>query len=100
MKQIVALKIERDAAIEDIKKAIDGELICDFCKYDNPCQGDECDKYIEGVGCTDASGDYHDWKWTCMDFDFGTCGELENTPCNGCFDNNMSGFEWRGVKHE
>jgi hypothetical protein len=98
--QLAALKSERDAAVEDIKKAIDGELICDFCKYDQVCQGEKCDKYVDGIGGTDESGNYHDWKWTCMDFNFGTCGQLEDTPCNGCFDNGMNGFEWRGVKCE
>lgn len=89
-----------NAAIEDIKRAINGELICDFCKHDHQCQGEECDKYSEGVGCTDESGNYHDWKWTCMNFNFGTCPKLEDTPCNECFDNDMSGFEWRGVRNE
>lgn len=94
------LKKQLNAAVEDIKKAIDGELICDFCKYNHECQGEKCDKYTEGVGCTDESDNYYDWKWTCMDFNFGTCGKLEDTPCNGCFDNNMSGFKWRGAKYE
>lgn len=100
VQQIVALKAERNAAIEDIKKAIDGELICNFCKHDYECQGEGCDKYTEGVGATDENGNYHDWKWTCMDFDYGTCPKLEDTPCNECFENNLRGFEWRGVQCE
>lgn len=89
-----------NVAIEDMKRAIDGELICDFCKHDYKCPGEECDKYSEGVGCTDEDGNYYDWKWTCMDFSFGTCPKLEDTRCNVCFDNDMSGFEWRGVEHD
>lgn len=96
LRQITNLKAERDAAIEDIKSAINGELICDFCMYDHKCQGENCDKYADGVGCTDENGKYYDWEWTCMDFNFGTCAKLEDTPCNGCFENGMSGFEWRG----
>lgn len=90
-----------NAAIEDIKKAVDDEILCSFCKHDAPCQGEKCDKYIESTGMEFAeTGQYIDEKWTCMDFEYGACPKLEDTPCNGCFDNNMSGFEWRGVKHE
>lgn len=86
-----------NAAIEDIKKAVDDEILCNFCKYDAPCQGEKCDKYIEGRGMTfKGAGQYIDEKWTCMDFDFGTCPKLEDTPCNGCFENDMRSFEWRG----
>ena len=57
----------------------------------------ECDKYIEGVGGYGQDGKHFpDWKWSCMDFDFGTCPRLEDTPCNECFDNDCKGFEWRG----
>ena len=94
------LKKQLKAAIEDIKKAVDGEIICEFCKYDYKCLGDECDQYIDGVGGTDESGNYCDWEWTCMDFEYGACPKLEDTPCHGCFDNEMCGFEWRGIKNE
>ena len=72
------------------------ENICKYCNNDFECKGKECDKYIEGKGCWDANKCYHEWDWSCQDFDFGTCDMLENTPCNGCFDNNFKGFEWRG----
>lgn len=95
------LKRHLNAAIADIKKAVDDEILCNFCKHDAPCQGEKCDKYIEGRGMTfEKTGQYVDEKWTCMDFNFGECPKLEDTPCNECFDNNMSGFEWRGVKCE
>ena len=96
VQQIVVLKAERDSAIEDIKNAIDAELICDFCKHKIECKGEECEKYMEGRGCWDDKRCHHDWVWTCMDFDFGTCDMLEDSPCNGCFDNDMRGFEWKG----
>ena len=70
------------------------EDICAYCKNNIKCKGRECEKYREGVG--DVNGKFPDWKWTCMDFDFGTCFMLEDTPCNGCFDNDCKGFEWRG----
>ena len=70
------------------------EDICSYCKNKIECKGRECEKYREGIG--DADGKFPDWKWTCMDFDFGTCFLLEDTPCNGCFENNTKGFEWRG----
>ena len=79
--------------IELVKKS---EHVCRFCKHNFECKGKDCDKYVEGKGCWDANKCYHEWDWTCKDFDFGTCDMLENTPCNGCFDNNCKGFEWRG----
>ena len=86
-----------NAAISDIKNAIDSDDICSFCKYDVFCHGEQCDKYIEGRGMTfENTGQYIDEKWTCMDFNYGTCPKLEDTQCNGCFDNNMRGFEWKG----
>jgi hypothetical protein len=90
-----------NAAIEDLKKAIDGDDLCSFCKHNAPCQSEKCDKYVEGRGMTfEKTGQYIDEKWTCIDFTYGTCPKLEDTPCNGCFENNMKGFEWRGVKCE
>ena len=73
------------------------ENICHYCKNNIECKGEECKKYIEGQGGYGQDGQHFpDWKWTCKDFDFGTCPLLENTPCNECFDNNCKGFEWRG----
>ena len=72
------------------------ENVCKYCKHNFECKGKECDKYIEGKGCWDANKCYHEWDWSCQDFNFGTCDMLENTPCNGCFDNDCKGFEWRG----
>ena len=72
------------------------EDICHYCKNNIECKGKECEKYIEGRGCWDDKRCHHDWVWSCRDFDFGTCDMLENTPCNGCFENDNRGFEWRG----
>lgn len=78
--------------------AMRSEYICSYCKNNIECKGKECSKYIEGRGCWDDKRCYHDWVWSCEDFNFGTCDMLENTPCNGCFKNNNNGFEWRGEK--
>lgn len=73
------------------------EDICNYCKNNAECKDKKCEKYCEGEGgCGQDGQHFPDWKWTCKDFDFGTCPLLEDTPCNGCFDNNCMGFEWRG----
>lgn len=83
-------KLEEDFA----ELVMESENICSYCKNNIECKGKECEKYCEGVG--DVDGKFPDWKWTCRDFDFGTCPLLESTPCNECFANNAEGFEWRG----
>ena len=79
-----------------IELVMKSENICKYCKHNFECKGKECSKYIEGKGYWDANKCYHEWDWSCQDFDFGTCDMLELTPCNGCFENNNKGFEWRG----
>jgi hypothetical protein len=91
-----AAEAERDAAVEDMTAVLkrDSDDICAYCKNRVECEGQQCEKYSSGVG--DVDGNYPDWKWTCEDFDYGTCRMMENTPCNGCLENDCSGFEWRG----
>ena len=83
-------KLEEDF----LELVMQSENICSYCKNNIECKGKECKKYREGVG--DVDGRFPDWKWTCMDFDFGTCFLLEDPPCNVCFENDCKGFEWRG----
>ena len=87
-----------NAAVEDLKKAFWDDEVCTYCKHNYHCGDTECDVYIEGVGMTDENGHYYDWKWSCRNFDWGTCSKLEDTPCNGC--DLINHFEWRGVKRE
>ena len=91
-----AAEAERDAAVEDMTAVLkrDSDDICAYCKNRIECKNEQCEKYSSGVG--DVDGNYPDWKWTCMDFDYGTCFLLADTPCNGCFDDDYIGFEWRG----
>ena len=91
-----AAEAERDAAVEDMTAVLkrDSDDICAYCKNRIECKNEQCEKYSSGVG--DVDGNYPDWKWTCMDFDYGTCSLLADTPCNGCFDDDCKGFEWRG----
>ncbi len=87
---------KEQAIIDELTKVIKKycDDICDYCKNHIPCEGKKCSEYIEGIG--DADGKYPDFKWTCEDFDYGTCFKLENTPCNGCYDD-YNGFKWKGL---
>ena len=77
----------------------DSDDICHRCKNHIECKGEDCDNYISGTGATGQDGEeYLDFKWTCEDFDLGTCNKLQNTPCNGCFDDDYKGFAWRGLE--
>lgn len=101
LQEIEQLKKERDIAIQEIKKAIYSDNICSFCKNKIPCLEQKCNQYIEGRGMTfEKTGEYIDQKWSCMDFNFGTCPKLENTPCNGCIENNNNGFIWKGISEK
>ena len=91
-----AAEARADAAVEDMTAVLkrDSDDICAYCKNRVECESQQCEKYSSGVG--DVDGNYPDWKWTCMDFAYGTCSLLADTPCNGCFDDDCKGFEWRG----
>lgn len=90
------LEEQFDLALKDmahILKTTDAD-ICEYCKHYCRCSSKECDAYISGVG--DVDGKWPTLEWTCMDTVYGTCPKLKNTSCNGCFQNDYSGFEWRG----
>ena len=92
---------QRDAAVADIRFMLshpdDG---CDLCGNKRECKEEKCPAYTSGIGAIDQQSgkEYPDFKWTCMDFDYGTCDFLENTPYNGCDFKNH--WQWRGVKQE
>lgn len=92
---------QRDAAVADIRFMLshpdDG---CDLCGNKRECKEEKCPAYTSGIGAIDQQSgkEYPDFKWTCMDFDYGTCDFLENTPCNGCDFKNH--WKWRGVEQE
>lgn len=92
---------QRDAAVADIRFMLshpDGG--CDLCGNKRECKEEKCPAYTSGIGAIDQQSgkEYPDFKWTCMDFDYGTCDFLENTPCNGCYFKNH--WKWRGVEQE
>ena len=90
-----------EALLKDFKELmLNPDDACIYCKYHQPCCGKECESYIKGKEAWDHKGCKHDWEWTCVDFNFGECPKLENTPCNGCIKHKMQGFEWRGVVNE
>jgi hypothetical protein len=87
-----------EALLRDFKEFIlNPDDACEYCKYNQPCRGKECELYVEGMGAWDKRGYIDDWQWSCEDFTYGTCPKLEDTPCNGCIKNNRRGFEWKGV---
>ena len=58
---------------------------CTYCLYNHECEGKKCDCFMKGEGGINVkTGEKVDYKWTCMDFDYGTCKKLEETPCNEC----------------
>lgn len=83
-------EILKKAFIEVLKHPEDVDP-CNFCKHKIKCRGKNCPKYCSGVG--DAEGKYPNFKWTCEDFNFGTCEIMENSPCKECIFNDYSGFE-------
>ena len=85
--------IRKEDYINLLKACQDIDL-CEYCLHHIPCKGKECPKFIQGVG--DVEGKFPDFKWTCEDFDFGTCPMLEGTPCQNCFADMDSHFEWSG----
>ena len=94
----IRLAAKFEALLKDFKEFIlNPNDVCNYCKHYQPCRGKECDNYIEGRGAWGHNSCMSDWQWSCKDFRYGTCPKLENTPCNGCIQNNMQGFEWRGM---
>lgn len=72
---------------------------CQLCAHYQACKEEACPRFTSGMGVTDLDGtQYPNMKWTCMDFKYGTCKMLEDTPCNGCnFENHWT---WRGPRAE
>ncbi len=93
-------KLRAEAAEKDLHSIIRyAEDRCKLCTHYRPCHGKDCPQYVSGVGATGPNGkEYPDFKWSCEDFDYGTCPAMEDTPCNGCdFENN---WQWRGPCEE
>ena len=86
-----------EGVIDKLFKVKVSDGVCDYCEHNIPCLGKDCECYVDGVGLYDSEGKYYDWKWSCMDYDFGTCDKLINTPCCECIkDYQWSGFKWNG----
>ena len=82
---------------------VKGDFVGDTCKYclhHKECEGKKCTDYFDGIGMSDEKGNYYNQKWTCMDFNWGDCPSLENTPCKDCIKNNFKNFKWDGIKNE
>lgn len=85
--------IKKEDYINLLKACQDIDL-CEYCLHHIPCKGKECPKFIQGVG--DVEGKFPDFQWTCEDINYGDCPMLENTPCQNCFADMDSHFEWNG----
>lgn len=68
------------------------ECLCDICKNYIKCEKEKCKKYMSGDRGF-INGSPVMFKWTCEDFDYGTCPILENTKCNGCIENDFYSFQ-------
>lgn len=80
----------RTALIDHIKHWNDD--LCKHCSNRISCEKRECERYQEGVGGWLNGQRVEDLRWSCRDFDFGTCGKMVGTPCEGCFENDYYGF--------
>lgn len=96
IEQYELLNNKTNKAVDTIFTILESQdaCICDYCKHFTPCPQRACDYFCEGEGTADGANPT--FRWTCMDFDYGTCPVLEDTPCNGCFDGGCKGFEWIG----
>jgi hypothetical protein len=80
----------RTLYIEALKKNADD--LCSLCQ-NKPAFSctKECPNYIEGKDGT-IDGKLVDFPWSCMDFNWGECDRLIETPCHGCFDADFCNF--------
>lgn len=94
-KRELKLEKENDLLRSALEKYIkeNGDDICEHCKNHIPCTPDDCDKYEEGSGGWINGQRVDDFEWSCKDFDYGTCGKMTGTPCDGCFCSDYSGFD-------
>lgn len=87
------MKTELDIVKEELIKVLKNPRdvdICNYCKFKITCKSKQCPKFCSGIG--DVDGKFPNFKWTCEDFNFGTCDILQNSPCNACIENNYKGF--------
>lgn len=94
--------MEKDVLLNDFKKVLITNfdfLPCDFCENKPVCSKEKCAEYEEGKGVWDDKGNFKsEYKWCCLDFEFGTCLKLKDSPCKDCMKNNFS--NWRYKHHE
>lgn len=94
------LRKRLDASLKDMRTLVkNADNGCDVCAHHHVCAGKQFPEYIEGVGVkwSDES-DIPNMRWSCMDFEFGTCPMLQDTPCADCdFENN---WKWRDAPAE
>lgn len=58
-------------------------------------QSDNACKYCMHAKCNEACRNRSD-DLSCFNLPFGTCEKLRGTPCDGCVQNEWSGFEFKG----
>lgn len=89
---------ERDEAVNDLKRYVaDRGDSCSICAYYVPCMEKECPYYCEGNE-GEIDGRKVEFKWTCMDFDYGDCQMRENAPCRNC--NVAEDWVYKKVYHD
>lgn len=71
---------------------------CEHCLHNSEvqCNGRQCPQYIEGVGAVDSKDTtkkYPDFKWSCLDFEYGDCPYMDHTACHKCISNDCCNFE-------
>lgn len=102
---LLSEKMETDLLNQKLLKDLRHILIdnteenpCDYCIHHIHCKSKQCVNYEEGFELENEQGKRYNMKWSCEDFDYGTCDRLKDTPCYNCIQENFQNWEYDGKR--